>query len=74
MQQYCSKFLHKVIVLQVLNKKSEEIHLFNHLLINELIILATQGMKYLVEYELWRERIPVLFFDVLLVAGGVLGT
>lgn len=74
MQQYCSKFLHKVIVLQVLNKKSEEIHLFNHLLINELIILATQGMKYLVEYELWRERIPVLFFDVFLVAGGVLGT
>lgn len=74
MQQYYSKCLHKVIVLEVLNKKSEEIHVFNHLLINELILLATQGMKYLVEYELWRERIPVLFFDVFLEAGGVLGT
>ena len=31
-------------------------------------------MKYLVEYELWRERIPVLFFDVFLEAGGVLET
>jgi len=31
-------------------------------------------MKYLVKYELWRERIPVLFFDVVLEAGGVLET
>lgn len=74
MQKCYSKHLHKAIVLEVLNKISKEIHVFNHLQINELILLANQGMKYLVEYELWRGRIPVLFFDVFLEAGRVLGT
>lgn len=74
MQKCYSKHLHKAIVLEVLNKRSKEIHVFNHLQINELILLANQGMKYLVEYELWRERIPVLLFDVFLEAGRVLGT
>lgn len=57
-QQCYTKCLHKAIVLgELLNKRSEEIRILNHSQTNELVLLANQRMKYLVECEPWRERI-----------------